>query len=223
MLICTIIFLFQNGLNETRRDRILRTFVRNTYRYHLHEIYSTLRNEYTDWERGEPNSLAICEGLLALLSDGQVAAPLLRLALLHSAAGGRGYFVHFQPGDDRPSRRAEDLPYFLGAPISAGGNYTALDDSLSRLMLHYLANFVRRGWVFVAFQRLINFLHGIRWSNAFRDRVNHSVRYLSMAAHSHHGSFKALWTLRSFFVFGAQRISKNRACFGSKYFKNSLR
>ncbi|XP_023247129.1 neuroligin-4, Y-linked-like [Copidosoma floridanum] len=143
----------QNGMNETRRDRILRTYVRNTYRYHLHEIYSTLRNEYTDWERGEPNPLAISEGLLSLLGDGQVSAPLLRLALLHSSNGGRGYFLHFQPGPrERPIRRAEELPYLLGLPlirgelaIAAPTNYSAADENLSRLLVHYLSNFVHRG------------------------------------------------------------------------------
>ncbi|XP_025153437.1 neuroligin-1 isoform X4 [Harpegnathos saltator] len=143
----------QNGLNETRRDRILRTYVRNTYRYHLHEIYSTLRNEYTDWERGEQSPVAICDGLLSLLGDGQVAAPLLRLALLHSASAGRGYFLHFQP-DDRPSQKGEEVPYLLGIPLlrgeltsatSAFGNYTTADENLSKLLVHYLANFVRRG------------------------------------------------------------------------------
>lgn len=145
----------QNGLNETRRDRILRTYVRNTYRYHLHEIYSTLRNEYTDWERGEQSPVAICEGLLSLLGDGQVAAPLLRLALLHSdpSPEKRGYFLHFQPGD-RPSQRGEEVPYLLGVPLLRGevtsvlstfGNYTAADETLSKLLVHYLVNFVKRG------------------------------------------------------------------------------
>lgn len=143
----------QNGLSETRRDRILRTYVRNTYRYHLHEIYSTLRNEYTDWERGEQSPVAICEGLLSLLGDGQVAAPLLRLALLHSASTGRGYFVHFQPGD-RPSQKGEEVSYLLGIPLLHGevtsvlpviGNYTMADENLSKLLVHYLTNFVKRG------------------------------------------------------------------------------
>ncbi|XP_076280618.1 neuroligin-1 [Lasioglossum baleicum] len=143
----------QNGLNETRRDRILRTYVRNTYRYHLHEIYSTLRNEYTDWERGELSPTAICEGLLDLLGDGQVAAPLLRLALLHSVAGGRGYFLHFQLGN-RPSQKGEEIPYLLGIPLLRGEvvsvlfasiNYTSADENLSKLLVHYLANFVKRG------------------------------------------------------------------------------
>lgn len=143
-------FWFQYGLNETRRDRILRTYVRNTYKYHLHEIYSTLRNEYTDWERGEQSPMSICNGLLSLLSDGQVAAPLLRLALLHSVSGGRGYFLHFQPGE-QPSQRAEEIPFLLGMPLhrseftSVNANYSESDQSLSRLLVHYLTNFVRHG------------------------------------------------------------------------------
>lgn len=31
------------GFNETKRDRILRTFVRNVYNFHLNEIYSALK------------------------------------------------------------------------------------------------------------------------------------------------------------------------------------
>lgn len=31
------------GFNETRRDRILRTYVRNIFFYHLNEIYSALK------------------------------------------------------------------------------------------------------------------------------------------------------------------------------------
>lgn len=143
---------YQNGLNETRRDKILRTYVRNTYRYHLHEIYSTLRNEYTDWEKGEQSPNIIKEGLLSLLGDGQVAAPLLRLALLHSTSGGRGYFLHFQPGEIS-SQRGEELPYLLGIPLLRNepnrhlplGNFTVDDENLTRMLIRYLGNFIRRG------------------------------------------------------------------------------
>ncbi|KAJ8686523.1 hypothetical protein QAD02_022317 [Eretmocerus hayati] len=150
----------EDGVNETRRDRILRTYVRNTYRYHLHEIFSTLRNEYTDWERSEPEPKAICEGLLQLLGDGQVAAPMLRTALVHAAKNGRGYLLHFQPGT-RPSQKGDEMPYLLGEPLltqirifpgsgsgtdgAIGYNFTVQDEALSRLLVHYLANFVRSG------------------------------------------------------------------------------
>lgn len=41
----------QYGIEADRRARILRTYVRNTYSYHLNEILATIVNEYTDWER----------------------------------------------------------------------------------------------------------------------------------------------------------------------------
>lgn len=39
------------GFNESRRDRILRTYVRNVYHYHLNEIYSALKvTVFYKWE-----------------------------------------------------------------------------------------------------------------------------------------------------------------------------
>lgn len=111
-----------------------------------------MKNEYTDWEKDEQSPNAIRESLLSLLGDGQVAAPLLRLALLHSASGGRGYLFHFQPGD-YPSQRGDELPFLLGIPLLRNEpsrwlysvNYTIEDESISRMLVRYIANFVRRG------------------------------------------------------------------------------
>lgn len=41
----------QYGIEADRRSKILRSYVRNTYSYHLSEILATIVNEYTDWER----------------------------------------------------------------------------------------------------------------------------------------------------------------------------
>lgn len=41
----------QYGIEAERRSKILKTYVRNTYSYHLNEILATIVNEYTDWER----------------------------------------------------------------------------------------------------------------------------------------------------------------------------
>lgn len=94
------------GFNETKRDRILRTFVRNVYNFHLNEIYSALKvsnnfliviiriifrcffiyhvqNEYTDWERPPRNQLSSRDAALEFLSDGHTVAPLIRLGYLH--------------------------------------------------------------------------------------------------------------------------------------------
>lgn len=83
------------GFNETRRDRILRTYVRNAYYFHLNEIFSTLKNEYTDWERPSGNPLSVRDATLEVLSDGHTAAPLIRVGFLHTVRGGRTYFLHF--------------------------------------------------------------------------------------------------------------------------------
>lgn len=41
----------QYGIEADRRSKILKSFVRNTYSFHLSEILATIINEYTDWER----------------------------------------------------------------------------------------------------------------------------------------------------------------------------
>lgn len=44
-------FALQYGLEEEQRNRLLRTFVRNAFSFHLNEIFSAVRNEYTDWDK----------------------------------------------------------------------------------------------------------------------------------------------------------------------------
>jgi neuroligin len=39
------------GFEFVRRDAILRTLVRNSYKYHRNEILATIINEYIDWDR----------------------------------------------------------------------------------------------------------------------------------------------------------------------------
>ncbi|CAH0726626.1 unnamed protein product, partial [Brenthis ino] len=143
------------GFNETRRDRILRTFVRNAYYYHLNEIYSTLKNEYTDWDKPVQNPLSVRDATLEVLSDGRTAAPLIRLGYLHALRGGITYFTHFHhlsQDKDYPQRpgsvHGEELPYYLGVPLSQSHhlqNFTALEQRVSKLCMHYLANFAKYG------------------------------------------------------------------------------
>ncbi|CAK1549816.1 unnamed protein product [Leptosia nina] len=173
------------GFNESRRDRILRTFVRNAYYYHLNEIYSTLKNEYTDWDKPVQNPLSVRDATLELpemqntdavqlaritmpelmisygslvfeiLSDGRTAAPLIRLGYLHALRRGTTYFTHFHylsPEKDYPQRpgsvHGEELPFYLGMPLSQTYhhlNFTAQEQRVSKLCMHYVANFVRYG------------------------------------------------------------------------------
>jgi hypothetical protein len=39
------------GFESLRRDALLRTLVRNSYRYHRNEILATVINEYVEWDR----------------------------------------------------------------------------------------------------------------------------------------------------------------------------
>ncbi|KAI5736779.1 hypothetical protein M8J76_006998 [Diaphorina citri] len=146
------------GFNETRRDRILRTFVRNAYYFHLNEIFSTLKNEYTDWERPVLSALNYRDATLEVLSDGHTVAPLIRVGHLHALRGGRSYFLHFRhqtsERDYYPQRtgsvRGEDVPYVLGLPLVDGGpffphNYSDQDAAISKQLIHYIANFARKG------------------------------------------------------------------------------
>ncbi|XP_037710043.1 neuroligin-4, X-linked [Drosophila subpulchrella] len=142
------------GFNETRRDRILRTFVRNNFHYHLNEIFAVLKNEYTDWEKAIRNPLSSRDATLQFLSDGHTASPLIKLGYMHSLRGGRAYFLHFKHKtieEEYPQRtgsvRGEDVPFWLGLPMSPlfPHNYTTQERQIGRLMLRYLSNFAKTG------------------------------------------------------------------------------
>lgn len=84
----------QFGFEDDYRNRILRTFIRNTYVYHLNEIFSAVRNEYTDWEKSS-HPITIRESTMEALSDGHTVAPLTKIAFYHARRGAKTYFYHF--------------------------------------------------------------------------------------------------------------------------------
>jgi neuroligin len=87
----------EDGLSEGKRDRILRTFVRNVFVFHLNEIYSTIKNEYTDWEKPRKDFIDVRDSILNILSDGLTVAPLIQVASMHSGkANAKTFFFHFQ-------------------------------------------------------------------------------------------------------------------------------
>lgn len=85
----------QYGIEADRRSKILRTFVRNTYSYHLSEILATIVNEYTDWERPVQHPINIRDETLEALSDAQYVAPVVHTADLHSAEHKNSYLYVF--------------------------------------------------------------------------------------------------------------------------------
>lgn len=85
----------QYGIEGDRRSKILRTFVKENYRYHLSEILATIVNEYTDWERPVQHPINIRDETLEALSDAMYVAPVIHTADLHSAARRNSYLYVF--------------------------------------------------------------------------------------------------------------------------------
>ncbi|CAK1541350.1 unnamed protein product [Leptosia nina] len=153
----------QNGFEGERRDRIVRTYVRNAYTYHLSEIFFTIVNEYTDWERTVQHPINTRDAAVLALSDAQYVAPLVQTGDFLSVAksspdsGPKAFFYVFdyQTKDgDYPQRmgsvHGEELPYLFGAPFVDGlghfpKNYTKSEVALSEAFILYIANFVRTG------------------------------------------------------------------------------
>ncbi|CAH1131111.1 unnamed protein product [Ceutorhynchus assimilis] len=147
----------QYGIEADRRTKILRTFVKNTYSYHLSEILATIVNEYTDWERPVQHPINIRDETLEALSDAQFVAPVVHTADLHSAEHRNSYLYVFDyqtKFGDYPQRQGcihgEELPYLFGAPLVGGlmhfgRNYTKSEVILSEITMIYWSNFARTG------------------------------------------------------------------------------
>ncbi|XP_060517495.1 neuroligin-4, Y-linked-like [Cylas formicarius] len=147
----------QYGFEEDQRNRVLRTYIRNTYVYHLNEIFSAVRNEYTDWDKPIPHPINIRDSTMEALSDGHTVAPLVRVAYLHARRGAKTYFFHFgyqSKDSDYPQRlgtvRGEDLAYILGQPLVGGQpffpqNYSRQDMGVAEALLNFISNFVKSG------------------------------------------------------------------------------
>lgn len=110
------------GFEGERRDKILRTYVRNAYTYHLSEILVTVVNEYTDWERTVQHPINTRDATVAALSDAQFVAPLVQAGDLISyrsiANPGVGsnkaffYVFDYQTKDgDYPQVRSLQVPF----------------------------------------------------------------------------------------------------------------
>lgn len=85
----------QYGFEEDERNKILRTYIRNTYVYHLNEIFSTVRNEYTDWDKPIQHPINIRDSTMEALSDAHTVSPLVKVGYLHARRGAKTYFFHF--------------------------------------------------------------------------------------------------------------------------------
>ncbi|XP_021705223.1 neuroligin-1 [Aedes aegypti] len=147
----------QYGLEEEQRNRLLRTYIRNAFTFHLNEIFSAVRNEYTDWDKPIQHPINIRDSTMEALSDGHTVAPLIKVAYLHARRGAKTYMFHFAyqtKETEYPQRlgsiRGEDLPYVLGLTLVQGGpsfgqNYTRQDMGVNEAVLNFVTNFCKTG------------------------------------------------------------------------------
>ena len=147
------------GFNEERRDQVLRTLVRNVFKYHNNEIFAVLRNEYTDWEMATKTAMAIKRNLYEALSDGLVVSSLMQVLRDHSAMGSSrtylyhlNYPTHQQQSIDSTESNIDDVPgsfhgddvfYLLGLSLLRNGSPE--ETEVSEQLIAYVAGFSYAG------------------------------------------------------------------------------
>ncbi|GFY40334.1 neuroligin-4, X-linked [Trichonephila inaurata madagascariensis] len=159
------------GMDSEKRDRVLRTMVRNLFTYHLQEIFLTIVNEYMDWSRPFLHSSDIFDGTIDAIGDGLVVAPIIRVGSFHSGNPRDTYqystssssrekksffyvFGHQSEYGDYSSRlgavTGEDVAYVFGAPLVTSlshfaNNYTKAETTLSEILMLQWTNFAKYG------------------------------------------------------------------------------
>ncbi|XP_054282798.1 neuroligin-2-like isoform X2 [Macrosteles quadrilineatus] len=147
----------QYGVEPDRKARLMRTFVKNTYRYHQSEILATVMNEYTDWERPVQHPINIRDETMDALSDAMVVAPIVQTADLHSSSRSSAFMYVFDYQTrlgDYPQKQGcvhgEELPYVFGAPLVSSmmhfpRNFTKTEVQLAEMTMDYWTNFIKTG------------------------------------------------------------------------------
>ncbi|CAL4082806.1 unnamed protein product, partial [Meganyctiphanes norvegica] len=154
----------KNGFSMDRRDKMFRTLVRNSYDYHLNEVYISLVNEYTDWDNPGLQPYKTRNAALDALSDARFVAPVLQAANnLRIGDKNQFFYVfdHESTGDGSTqypvdikevhgTLHGEELAYVFGTPLVGElgvftGNWTKQDNLVAEAMLTYFTNFAKTG------------------------------------------------------------------------------
>ncbi|CAB3400756.1 unnamed protein product [Caenorhabditis bovis] len=155
------------GISKDKRMKVFRSLVRNLYDYHREEILAAIINEYTDWDNPRDHPKSIRNGVINALSDVLFTAPLVETLRMHSGEDSRREsntfmfaFAHEtrswmqeQPNNGiRGSLSGDIVPYIFGYPLFQGNNDNMLysgfnsdDKGISKVMMHYISNFVKSG------------------------------------------------------------------------------
>ena len=92
----------EEGIGPDTRDKYLRTLIRNTYNYHMNEIFATVQNEYIDWTVQGPleadppiRPRHLQKSASKAITDKLYLAPLLRTAnWCHQSAFPTYFYVY---------------------------------------------------------------------------------------------------------------------------------
>ncbi|GIY50458.1 neuroligin-4, X-linked [Caerostris darwini] len=158
------------GMDSERRDKVLRTMVRNLFTYHLQEIFLTIVNEYMDWSRPLLHPTDIFDGTIDAIGDALVVAPIIRVGSFHSGNPRDNYYYSSSATRDKKSFfyvfgyqsefgdyssrlgavTGEDLAYVFGAPLVTSlshfaNNYTKTESTLSEILMLQWTNFAKFG------------------------------------------------------------------------------
>jgi carboxylesterase type B len=83
----------QNGITPSKRDKIIRTLIRNLFEFHKQKIYDIVSHHYMDYEREADNG-TLLNNMMDMIGDVLYGAPAIDLARRHSAIG-RTFFYSF--------------------------------------------------------------------------------------------------------------------------------
>ncbi|XP_064079174.1 neuroligin-4, X-linked-like isoform X1 [Macrobrachium nipponense] len=148
----------QHGFSMDYRERLLRTFVRNNYRFHLQEIMLAITAEYTDWSRAEQHPYNIRDLTAEALHDANIVSPVSMLASqLYTTSRTTYLYVLDHISETHHSEQknlastVNELTYVFGGPLGAFGiavsstNFTKMDTILSETIISLWTNFMKFG------------------------------------------------------------------------------
>ena len=78
---------YRNGIDEETKSKYLRTLVRNTFSFHLNEIFATVQNEYTDWASDHNDSFRLQYEAARAITDRLYTAPIQQTATWANRSG----------------------------------------------------------------------------------------------------------------------------------------
>ncbi|XP_074658267.1 neuroligin-4, Y-linked-like [Tubulanus polymorphus] len=145
----------EQGVTVDRKNRIVRTFVRNCYKFHRQKIFDILSHHYADWDREQDNDTTR-NSVMELLGDAEYVAPSIDFARRHARVGATYYYAFTYPSRVGVYPRwaggihGEDLMYALGAPLADGidpfpSTFTRSERMLSEAVMTYWTNFAKTG------------------------------------------------------------------------------